>query len=161
MPSFMISVLQELKQFLTGGTCPTTNAERTLLIKCFFVLDLWIFSVCFNEISQALICFYRLYPQIHGSFEVKRYLQRSFSPTPPAQIKVSQNRLLRTVSGWVSSMCRGRDSKQCSPMFRCNFICFNFCPFPPVLLAGTAEKSLGPSALLPPIGYLYTLVRSL
>lgn len=42
--------------------------------------------------------------------------------------------------------------------FRKNFMLFNLCLLPLVLLAGTTGKSLALSSSLPPIRYFYTLI---
>jgi len=46
-----------------------------------------------------------------------------------------------------------------SLIFKWDFLYFSLCPLPLVFSLGTSEKSLA-LPLLPPIGYLYTLIRS-
>jgi len=40
------------------------------------------------------------------------------------------------------------------------FLCFSFCPLPPVLSLGITEQSPAPTASHPPCRYLLTLMRS-
>ena len=81
---------------------------------------------------------------------------------PPCRSRVTQSRLHRTASRCVLNTSREGDSttslgslcqccitlrvKKFFLMFSWNFLCFNLCPLPLVLLLGTTEKSLVPSS---------------
>jgi len=83
---------------------------------------------------------------------------------PPCQSRVTYSRLHRTLSRRVLNISREGDStaslgslfqgsvtlrgKKFFLMFRQNFLCFNLCPLPLVLLLGTTEE-FGPILLTP------------
>lgn len=77
----------------------------------------------------------------------------------PDQNRVSQRRLLRSVSIWVLNILRDSTTSLDNPlhppsflpslMLKLNFLCFSFCPLPLVLSLSTAEKSLVLSSFLP------------
>lgn len=61
------------------------------------------------------------------------------------------------LSGQPVLVFRHSCSKKCFLMFKENSLYFSLCPLHHVISAGTTEKSLAPSSLLPPIRCLYTL----
>ena len=67
---------------------------------------------------------------------------------------------LQNLSGQPVLMFDQPDNKKVFLMFRWNFLYFHLCLFPLVLSLDTTKKSLALSSLYPPIGYLYTLLRS-
>ena len=89
---------------------------------------------------------------------------------PPCQSRITYSRLHRTLSRRVLNISREGDSTtslgslfQCSFtlrvkkfffMFTWNFLCFNLCPLPLVLLLGTTPESLAPSFWHPSLSYL-------
>lgn len=108
------------------------------------------------------------YSQNHKMVEVVKDIWRSFGPRSCSS-EVTYNRLLRTMSRWLFSVCKDGGSTsslgklfQCSvtliekrvfPMFWQNLLCFRLCLLFLMLPPSTTEKNLARLSLHPPFRY--------
>lgn len=121
----------------------------------------WSFKKKASEIS-----FFTLKSQSHRIIKVRRKFLSSSSPASLLQVGAAISGFLG-LSSWIFNISQlGTTQVSCSTVwlpseykkvflvFRWNFLIFNLCPLPLVLIVATTEKSLVPSSSFSPKRYL-------